>query len=97
MEWAGILKRDISVAGGDSFNVFLKVTLVDYPDDLIKKNTAKQLMYEHFESLEEIPLKEQKIKVSEGLETERPRLARYISRQKNRYLTYRIDNMGELR
>ena len=96
MEWAGILKRDISVAGGDGFNVFLKVTLVDYPDDVIKKQTAKKIMYEHFDKLTEIPLGENKVKVGEHLMGERPRLARFIS-QKERYVTYRIDNMGELR
>lgn len=96
MEWAGILKRNISVAGGDGFNVFLRVRLVDYPDDAINKETAKKIMYEHFDKLNPIPLGEQKVKVSESLMGERPRLARFIS-QNERYVTYRIDNMGELR
>ena len=96
MDWSGILKRDISVAGGDGFNVFLSVRLVDWPVDALKKETAKKIMYEHFDSLDSIPLGTQKIPVEEGFAESRPRLSRYF-KDKKRYISYRIEKTGELK
>ena len=96
MDWSGILKRNISVAGGDGFKVFLAVSLTDWPDYAIRKETAKKIMYEHFDNLKEIPLGMVKAEVYPYLIENKPRLGRFMQGKK-KFITYRIEKTGELK